>query len=108
MDAKIIAKLLKTLPTCEHNIELTRPENENVHLNYGWANSIADYIEQQDKRIKELEKYAELGRLAVEGADECHCKFERNVKTGECDNCCFESFCQLRAELLTEEENKNA
>jgi hypothetical protein len=63
--------------------------------NREFYSEIADLIEQQ-------EKYAELGRLAVD----IHgyiCSVEGFGKWRECaDDCKFINFCQKRAELLVE------
>ena len=63
---------------------------------------IANFIEQQ-------EKYAELGRLAlevldinngIEDTDFCS-RDHLEMWKGKCVNCCWIPFCQKRAELLT-------
>ena len=48
-------------------------------------------LERELREELEKEQYAELGRLAVWGADECGCDM--------CKDCCFDEFCRKYAEL---------
>jgi hypothetical protein len=89
MDAKTMIYFLKP-------DGLMKDGNRVVLLADEIANEISDYIEQQ-------EKYAELGRLAV-NLHGYVCTSGGFGKWKECDgDCKFISFCQKRSELLAEE-----